>query len=461
MPLNLEVNIDGMSVTKSSKSQIWPILVSVKEQGIEPALVAAYIGKEKPDPAILLNDFVDEMSTLMSRSSGFRAGNVSFTCDLPAKKMVKCCSSYTSYGSCDYCVVRGEHYKGRRIFLDQNAVLRTNEQFRSQVDRNFHTSNSPLLPLPIDMVNSFVIDYMHCVCLGVCRRLLFFFFILQGKGRLSRQVKSNVSLQLISLRECWPSEFSRKPRSLEELKFWKATEFRSFLLYSGPLVLKGLPKRHYQLFLLLHAGISLLCGDLSEQRIVEAEDILSHFVKNCATLLGKEFIVMNVHSLIHLGQQCRQFGNLDKFSAFKFENYLGKLKKTVRSANKPLKQIIRRLPNIPDKRTSATLGRSGKIKINGIYLSKSVRDSVFLRDKSYYKIVGTKVANGTLMVEARKFRKTNSFFDYPFSSLSVGVVVAENLSDETFTIAVEECRKCCSFPNFDSFIIFPFLNLLC
>ena len=28
MPLNLEVNIDGMSVTKSSKSQIWPILVS-------------------------------------------------------------------------------------------------------------------------------------------------------------------------------------------------------------------------------------------------------------------------------------------------------------------------------------------------------------------------------------------------------------------------------------------------
>ena len=147
MPLNLEVNIDGMSVTKSSKSQIWPILVSVKEQGIEPALVAAYIGKEKPDPAILLNDFVDEMSTLMSRSSGFRRGNVSFTCDLPAKKMVKCCSSYTSYGSCDYCVVRGEHYKGRRIFLDQNAVLRTNEQFRSHVDRNVHTSNSPLLPL--------------------------------------------------------------------------------------------------------------------------------------------------------------------------------------------------------------------------------------------------------------------------------------------------------------------------
>ena len=35
-----------------------------------------------------------------------------------------------------------------------------------------------------------------------------------------------------------PSEFNRQPRTLDELSFWKATELRSFLLYTGMVAVK-------------------------------------------------------------------------------------------------------------------------------------------------------------------------------------------------------------------------------
>ena len=40
-----------------------------------------------------------------------------------------------------------------------------------------------------------------------------------------------------------PSEFSRQPRGLDEVKKWNATEYRQFLLYTGYLVLEGVLSR--------------------------------------------------------------------------------------------------------------------------------------------------------------------------------------------------------------------------
>jgi len=41
------------------------------------------------------------------------------------------------------------------------------------------------------------------------------------------------------LRPYVPSEFCRLPRLIDDIEYWKATELRSFVLYSGAIVLKG------------------------------------------------------------------------------------------------------------------------------------------------------------------------------------------------------------------------------
>jgi len=55
-----------------------------------------------------------------------------------------------------------------------------------------------------------------------------------------------------------PLEFARYPRSLFEINRWKATEFRSFILYTRPVLLKDvLPKRVYEHFLCLNVSIRI------------------------------------------------------------------------------------------------------------------------------------------------------------------------------------------------------------
>ena len=40
------------------------------------------------------------------------------------------------------------------------------------------------------------------------------------------------------------------------------------------------------------------------------------------------------------------YGPLDRFSCFPFETYLGKLKRLIRSSNKPLAQLVRRISEL-------------------------------------------------------------------------------------------------------------------
>lgn len=61
----------------------------------------------------------------------------------------------------------------------------------------------------------------------------------------------------------------------------------------------------------------------------------------------------NIHNLIHLAEDVRTYGALDVFGAFRFENHMGKLKKMIRKADKPLQQLAKRfseLENIESNR---------------------------------------------------------------------------------------------------------------
>ncbi len=158
-------------------------------------------------------------------------------CDSPAQAFVKCTKSHSGYSSCDKCTVHGS-YDGCVIFDELDSNLRTDNDFRSKSYPSHHNGSSPFLQLPIDMVKQFPLNYMHVVCLEVVCCLLLYWTKGPLNSRLSSNICRSISYSLMSMHSIFPAEFSRKPRSLEDLKFWKAAEFRTFLLYSGVVALK-------------------------------------------------------------------------------------------------------------------------------------------------------------------------------------------------------------------------------
>jgi len=177
---------------------------------------------------------------------------------------------------------------------------------------------SILLLLPnFDIVQSFVPDYMHSVLLGVVRQFInlwtdscshsqpFYIKNIQAVDRLLKTIKI-------------PDEIHRLPRSLSDRKFWKASEYRSFLLLYSPVVLSNfLPKRYYQHWVLLvHALHLLLQHEITDVMLNVRTKCLNKFVALVPELYGDCHVSYNVHCLIHLPDSVLNWGPLWSQCAF-------------------------------------------------------------------------------------------------------------------------------------------------
>ena len=185
------------------------------------------------------------------------------------------------------------------------------------------------------------LDYMHLVCLGVVRRLTLAWLKGPLNCRLPAKSVCDISRKLVDFRLYMPSEFCRRPRALSDIDRFKATEFRQLLLYTGVVAFRGiLSDELYGHFMLLSCAIyCCLSPQLCYRYCAYANDLLVSFVQYAEKVYGSEFLVYNVHSLIHITDDVHNFGPLDSVSCFPFENYLRLLKKSVRSSFLPFQQI--------------------------------------------------------------------------------------------------------------------------
>lgn len=107
----------------------------------------------------------------------------------------------------------------------------------------------------------------------------------------------------------------------------------------------------------------MACSLLISKRLIKyidiAEKLLSKFVKDARPLYGDEFIIYNVHNLLHISSDARLYGTLDEFSAFPFESYIGYLKNMIKSHKLPLQQLSNRIQE--EQRFTSNEGESGKI----------------------------------------------------------------------------------------------------
>jgi len=119
-------------------------------------------------------------------------------------------------------------------FPEINAQLRTDADFRLRKDENYHVGYSIFLEIPnFNLVNNVPLDYMHLICLGVMRKLLYMWLFGKLKVRLRYRKVEAISWQLENVLKLYmPCEFARKSKSFSFIKLWKATEFRNMLLYT-------------------------------------------------------------------------------------------------------------------------------------------------------------------------------------------------------------------------------------
>lgn len=240
-----------------------------------------------------------------------------------------------------------ERKERRAYYSVGNTQYLHRKDFIRDITQNAHiTDKSPLLNINIGLVSQFVLDPMHMIHLGVMKRLLLSYWI-EGKRpyKLSRLSITNINHCLKRIRKYIPQEFHRKIRTLADVKRYKAPEYRFFLLYCGPLILKNnLSEDRYKHFILFHCASFIFSSELfAKKYCLDAKDALQKFITLCPKVYDMFFVVYNVHSLLHIHEDVKKFGPMETYP---FESYLGQLKNRVRGKYLPLQQIAKRLHEI-------------------------------------------------------------------------------------------------------------------
>lgn len=360
----------------------------------------------------------------------------------------------------------------------------------------YHHRRSELARIPnFDFIRRVPLDYMHLVLCGITKRLL--------NTWLSRFKKnvfiSNDSVQQISKRlqivaqmYC-PAEFQRKPASLDLVGTWKCTQFREFLLYIGIATIHDCVHDKYRTHLLyLTAVCRIMCrkSDSTREKLAQtARQCIKLLIHDFESIYGADFISHNVHNLLHLPDDFETFGSLDTFSSFKYESFLGKLKRYVKSGNRPLKQVINKyviqlytqnfynhsvvLPDIVAEYFQTPVLRRKMVNPPALYenhfdcfrvlkfknlvlRSDNTQDSYCVvtstGGEQHYMRLKTVMQNkltSEIFLSGSIYTTTSLLFSKPFPSTHVGIVIAEekNLEDGTRTFSLSQLiQKCFAMP---------------
>lgn len=190
-------------------------------------------------------------------------------------------------------------------------------------------------------VTGFVLDWMHTVDGGILKRGIAYLFVV-GKGLVADQLVTQYPNNFYTCANSWlqrwskclPYEFSRRPRSLDELDKWKMRETGMTGTYIIPAfkhvseVNDKLDRGHYNAFLKLVMFCRLI-GGFHGQRVPEddinlAERLIRDYIKFISWNDRHDAVPYVAHSAAHLPRECRHYKGrrLGIFSSYPFENFI-------------------------------------------------------------------------------------------------------------------------------------------
>ena len=319
-------------------------------------------------------------------------------CDAPKRAYLRKLKCHSGFNSCEYCVIPGIYVSSVVFPTRQSpAALRTDSKFREiglNVQMNPKLPDdyccgikgaSPLFNLDnFDMVHHIPIEYMHNICLGVCRKLMKHFFgeSSQRNKRNTAKVKA-INSQLLNVKT--PSEFSRRPRELD-ISNYKASEFKYIMLAYYPIFWSVLTEEENQLFSVLCFLIRALTLPDKYYSIIitkyNVEEMAMMFCRQYEVMFSEGSMSYNMHAIQHL-PLVRNLGPLTDTSTFCFEDYFSELK---RSFSPGTPSIGKQILNSFFFRRCQEKSHKCKKKILYNPSSSSSSDSIIYSNGSFFSI---------------------------------------------------------------------------
>ena len=268
------------------------------------------------------------------------------TCDSQAKCFFMRFKQWNGYYGCPRCKCPGVRINlannnnplsGVQVYpYTRNLILRTNEEvphyarLARQTGHSVYGVKGPTLLYKMmpNMVLGSAIDKMHAVDIGACKLLTHLWF---DKAFSDYDFSLSGLVEVVDQRlsKMKPPSFTQRVlrSSSKHLAFWKAQEFKMWLMYYAIPVLSGIMDEIYlnHLMKLVSALFLLDQESVSPDQIDAASLLLHEFVSNFADLYDIRFMSLNIHLLLHLPDVVRSLGPLWVYCCGPLEDLNGKL----------------------------------------------------------------------------------------------------------------------------------------
>lgn len=365
--LTLTIHADEISVGKSSTEKIFPVFISINELKKEYRrkfffLVGLFIGKQKPHVECFLGPICEELKDLsinpvdwtteLSENFSATFHLIALIADAPMRAYLRNVKQFNHTFGCDWCRLEASTFNGARMFpyhsqeqlerlkrkqgdfLEFQRFYKENTSLNLDFNNRFQGFNgvTPLLMLAdFDMVLGTAVEPMHSISLGVFRNLIMKGFLQSQENIFENRIDRNIfkrefSQRLISISV--PTEFTRTPRSLDVIKYWKSNEIDSLLCYFFYLTAKGLlkPKIIHHVLTLSRLYYLAHVSTESSSKVMEISNMVEEFQKGCLEIYGEGFMSYNCHILSHLADSVFHLGPNSNVTSYPLEDYMGQLK---------------------------------------------------------------------------------------------------------------------------------------
>lgn len=290
-------NTDGVALFRSASTEIWPVYFAINELPPQIRFCKKYMilgglwyGKDKPLMLTYLKPLMKQVNALYENGKLFhcltaievktadgkalisRCVLLQSSLDMPARSAVTNMKLFNGKYSCSTCEDPGDNVQSghplHRVWpYTPINITRTSAYVYQSVALSIQKNEAvmgykgfPALAehRPFNVVKGVVIDCLHCVLLGMSTMLLNTWLNTSNAQKpfyLGREaVVINGRLMKIKV----PDVIKRPPRTLEDRKHWKGTEWQNWLLFYSLPILDGLlPGPYFLHYCAFVCGISI------------------------------------------------------------------------------------------------------------------------------------------------------------------------------------------------------------